>query len=123
MTNYRLASKEDMLKVYDRFDLTERIGWPVIVAERKGKIVGFLGTQDRDDAVVAGPLEIKLKVKAFVLFKLIETYDLFMKAIGIKEYLFDVDKSESGWISQINDSGFCVPMSEMDNHVWYKRIV
>lgn len=120
MTTYRLANNEDMLTIYENFDLTERIGWPVVVCERKGKIVGFLGTQDRPDMVVAGPLEIKAKVKAFILKSLVETYEEFMKIFKIKEYLFTVSKSQSKWVAQMDKLGF-KPFSETGEYFWYKR--
>ena len=122
-TQYFIASKADMISIYENFDLTERMGWPVVVAKRKNKIVGFLGTQDREDMVVAGPVEVKLKIKAFVLKNLIEIYDALLKKLGMKEYLFSVDKKQEKWIAQIEILTIYEKVSETDDYVWFKRIL
>ena len=122
ITEYRMALNKDMLSIYENFELDRHMGWPVVVAERKGKIIGFLGTQDRKEMVVAGPLEVAIKNKGFVVMRLIEAYDNLMRSLGMKEYWFSVDaKNNVKWESQVKDSGFCAKIEDVGEESWYKR--
>jgi hypothetical protein len=117
-----MALNKDMLSIYENFELDRRMGWPVVVAERKGKIIGFLGTQDRKEMVVAGPLEVAIKNKGFVVMRLIEAYDNLMRSLGMKEYWFSVDaKNNVKWEGQVKDSGFCAKIEDIGDESWYKR--
>jgi hypothetical protein len=121
-TNYKLATERDKFAIYDTFDLDRILGWPVVIAEREDKIIGFMGTQDRKDMIVAGPLEISLKIKGFVAMRLIEAYDKLMRSFGVKEYLFSIDsKDNAKWLKQVHDTGFCTKMDDVEGESWYKR--
>jgi len=121
-TQYRLADSKDVFRIYEDYDLTARLGWPTVIAERKNKIVGFLSTQDRKDMVVAGPIEVKLKNKAFVTLRLVTAYDNVLYALGVKEYWFHVDPKDSpGWLEQVQETGLYTKIEENEGVIWYKR--
>jgi hypothetical protein len=121
-TNYRLATEKDRFTIYEHFDLTSILGWPVVIAEREDKIIGFFGTQDRKDVIVAGPMGISIKIKGFVAMRLVEAYDNLMRSFGVKEYLFSIDsKNNAKWLKQVHDTGFCTKMDDVEDESWYKR--
>ena len=121
-TEYRLATSDDMVDIYEHFDITERIGWPVVVAVREDKVVGFLGTQDRTDTVAAGPLEINLENKAFVCLRLVEGYDRVMRSMGLKHYWFSVDETDAEkWLQQVQELGLYTKIDQTGDHAWYRR--
>jgi hypothetical protein len=124
-TEYRLANEQDLQQLYDTFDIPCKLGWPTVVAVRGNKLLGFLSTQERDEAVVAGPLMVncrKGKSKAFVCLRLVEAYDNLMRAMGIRKYLFHVAKDETpAWVRQVDEAGIYAIINETDAHLWYER--
>jgi hypothetical protein len=123
-TEYRLATNDDLIDIYDNFELTAQLAFPVVVAVRNNKIVGFFGTQNRPNMVIAGPLQVKLPNKAFVTLRLGEKYDEIMRNMGIRLYWFSVDKQESSrWLEQVEESGAFSKIEEVDGQVWFRRVL
>ncbi len=122
MTEYRIATQDDRIEIHENFKLDTTLGFPVVVAVRNDKVIGFLSTQNRDDAVVAGPLEINLKIKAFVCIGLIEAYDNLMRNLGIKVYWFHVDKKVApAWLQQVQATGLYTKIGEDGELLWFER--
>jgi hypothetical protein len=121
-TEYRIATQDDQIEIHENFKLDTTLGFPVVVAVRNDKVIGFLSTQNRDDAVVAGPLEINLKIKAFVCIALIEAYDNLMRNLGIKVYWFHVDKKVApAWLQQVQATGLYTKIGEDGELLWFER--
>jgi len=121
-TQYRMANQEDRIQIHESFDLDAPLGFPVYIAIRDDKIVGFLATQDRKDMVVAGPLQINLEKKAFVCMRLVDGYDKLMKSMGMTLYWFYVDKSTvPKWLNAVKESGICKEFGTEGDNIWFER--
>jgi len=58
---------------------------PSVVALREGHLVGLLGTQKRDDAIVAGPLIMDLPKgvnEGFLILQMVELYENALRNPG-----------------------------------------
>lgn len=107
---------------------TDRLGWPTVMAIRDGALLGFLATQKRDDAVVAGPLVLAQGSSPYVLIRLVEAYDVVMRAAGIQFYMFHLEAENMKWkhiIEKLSaDAGEDLELLQADAlGAWYKRRV
>lgn len=95
-TVYRIITEEDEDKlrewVISKMDMPADIGFPTLMAFQGGRIVGCMVTQDRDDAVVCGPL---IGESGIISVRLCELYESLLKRLGVKEYLFYVDDPDT----------------------------
>lgn len=97
-----------------------KMAWPTVVAERGGKVVGFLSTHPRDDAIVAGPAVIAGGRNMLMLLRLWQAYDELMRAAGVRFYFFGVDKGNLQHIARVKSLN--VPsIGEDEEQVWFKR--
>ncbi len=119
---YRLAEKDEIPEVIDLWEQPIRIGWPVVVAVDDGKIVGYLATQDRDDAVVAGPIFMKPEHQGIPTLRMIEAYENLLSCLKIQKYLFFVDKEETPtWLDIVKRSGAYRMIDDTTHNVWFER--
>lgn len=120
---YRLAQDNEMALLLALSRPTAPIGWPNVVAMRDKELLGFILTQDRDEAVIAGPLWLSdgLKQKAFVAMRLFEAYERIMALAGMQSFMFYIDHESDHFIKLLkNLPGFAI-LSEDDERVWFKR--
>lgn len=97
-----------------------KLGWPTVVAERDGRVLGFLSTHRRDDAIVAGPAVIDGGRNILMLLRLWQAYDVLMRAAGVRFYFFGVDKGNFRHIARVQSLN--VPaVGEDAEQVWFKR--
>lgn len=95
-TTYRLIGRKDYRAAH-QFIASEgfarsTLGFPTIVAEREGELIGLLGTVIKDNMILAGPLVIKSdRPRSFTLVRLVEAYEAAMRHIGVKSYIFGSD--------------------------------
>ncbi len=114
MTLFRLLEEKDIEKI----GISEKIGWPSIVAERDGEIIGWLITQERDDAVSAGPISAN---SAHTAKNLIQAYENLLKALGIIQYLFCINKKNKKWLKLVKKLGIYEPYDEGSDTVSFRR--
>jgi hypothetical protein len=98
-THYRLVrSREEWDRVH-RFIAehlgqdTGRLRLPTVIAERQDRWLGVLGTHDRADAIVAGPLVVDPAGPwpGMTVIRLIEAYEVALRRCGVSAYVFHVD--------------------------------
>ena len=122
MTTYRLAvGPADYKKcraLMAEFIEPVALSFPTVMAERDGKLIGFLATQPRKEAVIAGPLMLRER-SPFVTLRLLEAYDNVMRAAGITAYHFYV-KNGNQWREQVERLGF-EAWSHDEGGAWYRR--
>lgn len=106
---YRLSSPAEILS---QFDVVASIKPPIVVAEAKGNLVGFLATKDRDDLIEAGPFEAR---SPHIGYKLVKFYEAVLKTCGIDRYLLNVDSDNESWLSTISRT------CERIDDTWYRR--
>lgn len=120
MTHYRLATcPVDYRKCRALMPEPVPLSFPTVMAERNGQVVGFLATQPKKDAVVAGPLWLRERAP-FVTLRLLEAYDNVMRAAGIAAYHFHIEGANPTWRSQVERLGF-EPWHGDETGVWYRR--
>lgn len=81
-------------------------GWPTVVAERDGRVVGFLSTIQREDAVWAGPLVVEAEPKHLIWLRLAEAYENLLREAGVKTYFISIPEAMTDYIDQVERCGF-----------------
>jgi hypothetical protein len=83
------------------------LGWPTIVADRRGEILGFLATRPSKKAVEAGPLVIAPAAlrPAIIMMRLIEAYEVVLKQAGVQFWFFKVDFTNPIWDQMVKKCG------------------
>lgn len=122
MTNYRLANDDEMPKIYEAYDITNPMGWPVVIAEDKGKIKGVLGTLDDEDFIISGPFFAE---NGIVMIRLVKAYRNVMRLLGANKYYFFVEKSNERWLKQVRRLKMMVEREDMEQEdlVWFETYI
>ena len=82
------------------------LGWPTVVAERDGEVIGFCSTIPANDAIWAGPLVIEGGRNPFVFIRLAEAYENVMRAAGVKVFLHGIRKDNMRHVVMMEKLGF-----------------
>lgn len=90
---YRIATKKDYrtLHAFMAEQEAERntLGFPTVLAEKDGEILGLLGTLVKSNLIIAGPLVIKKdRPRYFTIIRLVEAYEAAMLSLGVTSYIF-----------------------------------
>lgn len=125
-TLYRLKEPKDVQairRMWEKSRLPKHATvFPEIVAERDGKVIGFLGTLKVDNAVVAGPLLLNgKKQKAFTFLRLVEAYDRVLFMAGVKSYLFAIPEKMTEYQRLAEKIGLVPFTVDADGDHWYER--
>lgn len=99
------------------------ITYPTMMAFRKGKLVGVLGTYPSEQAVIAGPLLVRASKgeTPWVTLRLAECYEAYLWTLGITQYVFTVSKKNKKQISILHRMGLEPYASTVKNNLWYMR--
>lgn len=123
MTLYRLAtSPADYRKCHALMRAsnptsgnTPKLGYPTVVAEKDGTVVGFISTVRHPKLIVAGPVHAPNGIIALRLF---EAYENFLWHAGVRGYLIPAKEHDHG--SMLQRAGF--DLLEQNNGVnWFRR--
>ncbi len=92
------------------------------VAEEDGEIQAALGLNFDDEWVEAGPLVVapEAKRKPFMILRLIETMEAWIRQAGATEYLFAIPISNKRWNRIVQHSGL-QPYATRTGQRWYLR--
>lgn len=96
---YALAKKNGLLLP------AGTLNFPTVLAERDGKVLGFLSTLPTDEAVLAGPLVLGKK-SILTVIRLVEAYEVVLRFAGIKTYFVQVDPAEADWADTLGRMGY-----------------
>jgi hypothetical protein len=96
------------------------LGWPTVVAEEDGKVVGFLSTHKTKDALIAGPLVIEGKHRPWVFLRLTEAYENVLRIAGVARYVFRVSKENDKHLERVRRIGI-KELEETYTHVSFVR--
>jgi len=123
-TIYRLSTEADEPQIQMLRDGDVPRAFPTVVAERDGKIIGFLGTHALPNGIVAGPLTVDLpsyRARGIVALRLIQTYEfILMQAPGITSYLYSVD-GDAPWAAATGRCDRTHYIGEVDGLQWFER--
>ena len=127
-TVFRIAETRDDLARCQQLLLTNgyeevALTIPSIMALREGHLVGLLGTQNRSDGIIAGPLVIDLPGDnpVFLVFQLLELYDNAMRHLGVAFYNFAVEEQNTKNLEYVERALGINPIAHKDGFVWFKR--
>ena len=124
-TDYKVVSNPAHYRACHKFLRDNKVKpvkltYPTLVAERKGEIVGIMGTLRSDKAVIAGPVYVSIP-NSMVPFRLIQTYELFLKSQGIKKFIFSVDTYNHKWLNMIERAGVYNRTRLKGQNIWFER--
>jgi hypothetical protein len=100
----------------------EKLGFPTIVAEREGKIIGFLSTYPNKKGIFPGPLVLNGSKSIFTVMRLIEAYENVLRYAGVEFYMVNVDKRNNRIVNLLTQ----LPLEktrESKNDLWFKRVL
>jgi len=124
-TLYRLATDDDMPYIDGLIEDSDipsnELGFPVIVAERSGEIVGVVARNaEAEDMILIEPL---VSYSHITTMRLIESLDNILTLAGVKEYLFRVEKDNNKWLAILNKMNTtAIPLGEgKEGDLWFKR--
>ena len=135
-TLYRLSrGKADRRRVHEfgrALDLGPlRLGDPLLIAWREGKVFGFLSTKQKplvhvSQLAVAPQAGAKRAVAALTAFRLIEEYERILCHLGLSSYFFHIDREGGPWthtmeqIAASRDYGIA-EYRRVASGIWYQR--
>lgn len=122
-TRYRLATDEDQEQIRN-FNQQEGDdpGWPTVVAERDGEILGYLATHRQGDQIMAGPLAIKEgRNRGVLALRICQAYENVLKAIGIVSYRFYIHAELDTWHRMAMRSGLFEYEGMVEDHLLFRR--
>ena len=125
-TEYYLADESTYPLLHDLLTATDAddvpFGFPTVYAVRQGILLGFLGTLESPEAVVAGPLclDPTLKAPMVTALRLTEVYEQVLKQAGCTSYLFGVDLSNLPWRAVLAKRGY-LPYATDATSEWFKK--
>ncbi|MDE1839570.1 MAG: hypothetical protein KGH87_06590 [Thaumarchaeota archaeon] len=107
-------------------DKPERLGYPTVLCFDETGLRGFMGTQRRKDALVAGPLVLGKRRSLSLAFKLLNAYENLLITLEQKEYLFTVLPTNDLWKSLVEKfitryGGIEKLHVHEDGITWYRR--
>lgn len=124
MTEIRIAETDaDYELVASRSGVEpEDLMFPTLIAYRGEDFVGSLGTRNRDDMVIAGPLYIAENIphKGHLASRLIDAYDRVMVRLGIVSYFFHVAAQNQAMMRSVERLQFA-RVDDDDEGIWYRR--
>jgi len=132
-TFYRLATKPNdfkrchlIWKKYpERFGKPYKLGFPTVLAEREGRLIGFLSTNTSQGLFMAGPLIVHgiNGLTGPTLIRIIEAYENVLKLMKISVYHFHIGEDEKEWQSMIERSTGMTPYGSENGRLFYRRVI
>lgn len=126
-TLYRLASTaadyracHALMRANANFN--QQLHFPTVVADRDGKIWGFLSTNECDWCLMAGPLETQTPNPIMVM-RLVEAYENVIRLMGVTRYCFAIRKDQKRWIEQTSSFDMVEAIAEDDNNIVFEKIL
>ncbi len=118
-TKYKVVmSEKDRLDCHSIMEDDYELFYPTIIAVRKGKPIGVLSTSRTDGEYFASPMVSNSPFTCVGLYKL---YESVLKDIGVKYYLFSVEKDNAKMINTIERLFKIKAYAEIDNLLCYIR--
>lgn len=124
--SYRLADgPADFRRAHALCDALgmERVtfGWPTVVAEKDGEIIGVMATRPSDKAVLVGRLAAKGQNPSFTLIRLVDAYENVLRLAGVKVYLIPTQREDERLQVAIERLMDIRPWVRDEKVVWYRR--
>lgn len=125
-TLYRLTEEQDrpqidQLWVEARIDKF-RVWWPEIVAERAGKIIGYIAVRYNKDGLLVEPT---IAPNHIVLMRLIESMENVLRVAGVMFYYFRIEPQRVRYLALLQKHGerLATSLGAHEGLNWYKRAI
>jgi hypothetical protein len=122
---YRLAQQADYARCHALaravgYDGGERYGWPTMLVEQDGQLLGFAVTRYAWKRLVLGPVVMRpeLRSKGVLMLRAVLGLEAMYKHAGITSYL--LGSSHPG-VQRVIEAWGCVRVGEQDGEQWYIR--
>lgn len=106
----------------DLFGAPQKLGWPTVVAQRDGRLLGFLSTDPTKKVIVAGPLIVGKNCSAIIVIRLVEAYENIIRP-WVNGYYFHVEKKNSHWLKMIRKLDFRETGKSRSGFWFYREFV
>lgn len=103
-------------------NFSQQLHFPTVVADRDGRILGFLSTNECDWCLLAGPLETQTPNPIMVM-RLCEAYENALRMMGITRYCFSIAKSQKRWIEQTSSFDMVEAIAEDSENIVFEKIL
>lgn len=97
-------------------------GWPVAVAIRNDRLIGALAVGGPEDSVCVSHLKINVFPASFVCLGLIETFEGYLKSIGVKGYIFPVMRESRHWIQSVERVHGVKRIGQDAEYIWFRKV-
>lgn len=81
------------------------LNFPTVLAERDGKVLGFLSTLPTTEAVLAGPLVMGQK-SMLTAIRIAEAYEVVLRTAGVDTYFIQIDPARAEWSDTLERLGY-----------------
>lgn len=98
------------------------LNFPTVLAERDGKVIGFLSTMKSPGlpGVWAGHMKLAKSPNMLLAIRLAEAYEVVLRKAGVREYFHTVDKDRTEYIDMLGRLGY-IKQNESDDKVVVMR--
>lgn len=127
-TLYRLASTaadyracHALMRTNQNFS-DQQLHWPTVVAERDGKILGFMSTNTCDWCILSGPLETTSHNPIMVM-RLVEAYESALRIMGITRYCFAIKRVKKQWVEQVQSLDMVFHVGGDEEEIVFEKIL
>lgn len=118
---FRLALPEDWDRLSDYDDRGHGYGFPTVLAERNGEIVGLMSSSmKREDVIECTGIKADSPI---ITLRLMEAYESVLSTFDVKGYIFTIAKDDDWFIDEVLRLPDTEQYGEAANHIFVKRII
>ena len=118
-TRVAMESDWDRLDAYD--DRGHSYGFPTVVAERDGVLVGYMASRpDREDNIECNAIKAD---SSMIALRLMEAYESILQTFDVKGYIFSVRKDEPDFLGVVLKLPDTTQYGESDVHIFAMRML
>jgi hypothetical protein len=120
-TNCRIAVEADWDRIDEFDDRGHGYGFPTVVAERDGELVGYMSSRpDREDAIECNAIKAD---SSMIALRLMEAYESILLAFDVRGYCFSMDKDDPGFVGVVMRLPDTVKYGETADQVFGMRML
>ena len=96
--------------------------YPTLMALRAGQLVGMMGTEPSEEAILCGPLVVdkSLPNPSFVIMRLWDAYEALMAQAGVQTFMFYVRRDNTRWLNWCTRLGVEI-VGSSGEFFWFQR--
>lgn len=99
-----------------------KLAWPTVVAERDGRVIGFMASSPCDWCLMGGPMDMETP-SPIMAMRLIEAYENLLIRSGITRYCFYIEATNKRWIEQVSAIDFVTQIGGDEQNVIFEKLL